>query len=126
MAADVTWWTPERDAELRRLLRLGLHSRAIAERLGATRNAVIGYAYRNGIERRDPQTADKHRLAFESLAPAILRACRTLEYQQRPKSSWDGLCATPTCRNTRQRGRDHCAGCLNLAMPARARARAAL
>lgn len=44
-----TAWTPEEDAELRRLLALGWSARRIGEEIGRSRNGIIGRANRLGL-----------------------------------------------------------------------------
>ena len=53
------FWTPERVADLRKLVAEGLTAREVAEKFGVTRKAVIGATWRNGIHgwnRADPKT----------------------------------------------------------------------
>lgn len=45
-----TKWTPEREAELRRLAAARTPTVDIAVKLGVSRNTIIGYAYRKKIE----------------------------------------------------------------------------
>ena len=47
-------WTPERDAELRRLFALGLPYSRIGQHLGTTKNAALGRARRLGFAFRVP------------------------------------------------------------------------
>ena len=42
----ISWWTPERIAQLRTLAASGLTSSQVARRMGVSRNTIIGKAYR--------------------------------------------------------------------------------
>lgn len=44
-------WTPQQEAKARRLWALGLTTRQIGERIGMSRNAVIGKRYRQDWQR---------------------------------------------------------------------------
>jgi GcrA cell cycle regulator len=46
------FWTPERVDELKRLWLEGLPMAEIGRRLGITKNAVVGKAFRMGLQRR--------------------------------------------------------------------------
>lgn len=60
-------WTPDEDSQLEKLLREGLSASQIGERLGVSRNAVIGRVHRNkalsaiGFERGTPHHKQKPR-----------------------------------------------------------------
>lgn len=60
-------WTPERDAELKRLWNLGWTASKIGEKMGCTRNAVIGRSRRMGLVRRRNPTIKTENPSPESL-----------------------------------------------------------
>jgi GcrA cell cycle regulator len=51
-------WTPDREAKLEDLVRVGLTTSAIAERLGTTKNAVVGKVNRTAGLRKAMRTRD--------------------------------------------------------------------
>jgi GcrA cell cycle regulator len=53
------FWTPEQDAELRRMADEGMSARQIAEVLGVSRNAAIGRAHRLKIPFKGSQATNK-------------------------------------------------------------------
>lgn len=59
------WWTPARVAELQRLRGDGLSGSEIAQRMGVTRNAVLGQMYRiahpEAAYTRKPKNEDEPR-----------------------------------------------------------------
>jgi len=58
----VTAWTPEQDAELRRMCADGMTFAEMAMALGANRNAAIGRAHRRGYHNgREPGGGNRHR-----------------------------------------------------------------
>lgn len=46
----VSQWTPERIEQVKTLAEKGMSARLIADELGASRNAVVGVGFRNGIQ----------------------------------------------------------------------------
>lgn len=69
----VTFWTDEKVARLRRLWRLDAKAATIGAELGCTKNAVIGKAYRLGLNRR---AHNMHRRPSQKVvrgAPFVLR-----------------------------------------------------
>lgn len=46
------WWNDERDAELTKLWKAGFATRAIGDRMGISKSAVIGRAYRINLPAR--------------------------------------------------------------------------
>lgn len=99
-------WTPEKLAELRRLLLRGLSDRSAGQVLGVTRNAVAGVVDRHGLVRlrtglRRP-TPRKPAIKLEPLTPG-------------------NICAEPGCAFSKQPGRDYCAEHLLVRIPVRRR-----
>lgn len=49
-AAKRSWWSAEKETNLRLWWQMGLSARAIADKLETTRNAVLGKAFRLGLD----------------------------------------------------------------------------
>jgi hypothetical protein len=96
-------WRPDADRRLRRLVRTGLSASLIADRLGVTKNAVTGRAFRLGLlllgKKRRPTkmavTVPPRRCATcgrvftpkRSYALHCSRLCRAAAYRQRRRAS---------------------------------------
>lgn len=69
--APGSFWTDEREAELRRLAEHKEYSGSeLAERLGCSRNAIIGKCKRLGIELNPPRVSNKPRRVKTRQAPS--------------------------------------------------------
>ncbi len=71
-------WTPERMETLAELWKEGLTTREIGNRLGITKNAVVGKSHRLGLPRRIPAAAPAREteagiISLESLAVGMCR-----------------------------------------------------
>ncbi|HEX8836766.1 MAG TPA: GcrA family cell cycle regulator [Candidatus Acidoferrum sp.] len=91
-------WTEERETQLRELACSGINARKIAQALGATRNAIIGKAYRLGrlLAKQksgpapDPQLVAQRRaarLAYLQNYNAMRRAIRPAPVEAPPSKS---------------------------------------
>ena len=82
-----TIWTDEKVKMLEALLEEKLSASQIGERLGVSRNAVIGKAHRLNMKLRPPSIASAARRRQKPSAPTVLRTSKTM---------WrDGLPAIP-------------------------------
>lgn len=117
MSTPSAFWTEERIYRLRDLIHSGATSGTAAQILGCTRNAVIGKAFRLelrfqcGKSQPDMKWQFLCQRRFRALDWKIHLAMKVLAHPEPPPRN-PKLCADPTCRNTRQPGRDFCASCL--------------
>lgn len=73
-----TIWTPERVKRLEALLEEKLSASQIGERLGVSRNAVIGKAHRLNMKLRPRPEASAARRRQKPSAPTVLRTSKTM------------------------------------------------
>ena len=73
-----TIWTAEKVKMLEALLKEKLSARQISERLGVSRNAVIGKAHRLNMKLRPRPEASAARRRQKPSAPTVLRTSKTM------------------------------------------------
>ena len=120
-----TPWTVGMIAAVRELHLRGFSTAKMVDELKArgfppvTRNAIIGVMHRRYLNR----PASKVEALALAETPAVeAQRVPTIEEirreAERPRDKPPFACATATCRNTRQPGREHCASCITARIPA--------
>jgi len=101
-------WTADEDTILAHHYAAGRPVKIIARALGRGRNAVIGRAGRLGLKHAQPFNRNDP-LPETPPEPPVAEFEPEMDEDADPPA-W--RCRVRGCRNTRQPGRDHCAGCI--------------
>lgn len=95
------WWTEDQDTLLRRLWAVGETARTISDRIGKSRNSVIGRAHRLHLARRKPSPPPRRKPTWTAEQDERLRSLHAAGWSQRQIAAAMGCGVTTIVRHGR-------------------------